>query len=295
MSSASEKVDVDILAETHVPGLDLENFQASGLIGDAHIELPIETTGAAEGRLDNTLTVGGSNNNHLGGRLETIHEGKELRNDTLLDLASGLFTLGRNGIDLINEDNGTAVVLGISLGVLKGASQVGFTLSSLLRDDLGTVDDEEIGTSLGSHSPSHGRLTATRGSSQKNAAGRVDAELPPEFGVLEGQLDELPNSGKMLAGSTDGVISGSVELVLITLNRFAIALNDGVVHHDASRVSINLNGVNLNALKLQNSQRSIDTEGIATSQGTELALKVGAEVVLKYVGLLTGFDTSRGQ
>ena len=295
MGSTSEKLKVDVLAETHIPGLDLKNFQTSGLIGDAHVEFAIETTRTTEGGLNNTLTVSRGNDNNLGGRFEAIHECEKLGNDTLLDFTSSLLTLGGNGIDLINKDNGTTVILGISLGVLKGTSQVGFTLSSLLRDNLRTIDDEEIGAGLSSNSTSHGGLTATRWSSQKNTAGRVDTKLPPKLRVLEGQLNELPNSGKMLARSTDGIVSSSVEVVLVALNRLTVALNNGVVHNDAGRVSINLNSVDLNALELQNSKRSVDTEGIATSQGTELALKVGAKVVLENVGLLARFNTSRSQ
>jgi hypothetical protein len=42
----------------------------------------------------------------VGAALEAVHEGEQLADDAALHLALGLLTLGGDGVDLVDEDDG---------------------------------------------------------------------------------------------------------------------------------------------------------------------------------------------
>lgn len=60
-----------------------------------------------------------------------------------------LLTLGRDGVDLIDENDGGRILLGL----LKGLPQIALTLSGQLAHDLGAIDQEEEGACLVGHRP----------------------------------------------------------------------------------------------------------------------------------------------
>ena len=126
------------------------------------LKFTVETTWTTKSRFDDRRSVGSSHDDNLGSWLQSVHKGQQLRDNSLLNFASSLFTLWSDGINFINKDNGSIVVFSIGFRILKGTSQVGFTLSSPLGDDFWTVDDKEISSSLSCHCPSHRSLSATR-------------------------------------------------------------------------------------------------------------------------------------
>jgi hypothetical protein len=130
-----------------------------------------------------------SHDDDVGASLEAVHEGQELRDDTTLNLAVGLVTLGRNRVNLIDEDDGGAVLLGL----LEGLAKVGLGLSGHLGHDLGTVDKEEEGAGLVGDSTSHQGLAGTGGSKHQDTARRLDADSLEELRVAERKLNELTN------------------------------------------------------------------------------------------------------
>src|SRR4051794_38344877 len=91
--------------------MDLENLEAASWIRDTDIDLAIEATKAAKGRIDGVRSIGGCHNHDVGSGFHTVHEGEKLRHDTTLDFAVCLLTLGSDGVDLINEDDRRRVLL----------------------------------------------------------------------------------------------------------------------------------------------------------------------------------------
>lgn len=180
---------VDVLAKAHVARLDLEDLEPSLLVGDAHVELAVEPSGTAERRLDDAGPVARCDDDDAGGGLQPVHQGQELAHDALLDFAPGLVATGRDGIDLVDEDDGAVVVGGVGLGVLECATQVRLGLAGALRDDLRPVDHEEVRAGLGGDGAGHGGLTASTGTREEDSAGGVDPELRPQLGVFERELD----------------------------------------------------------------------------------------------------------
>src|SRR2546421_4185568 len=108
--------------------MDLKNFEAASGIRDANVDLTIEATESAKGRIDGVRSVGGCHDHNIGSGFHTVHEGEKLRHDTALDFAVCLLTLGGDGVDLINEDDGRRVLLCF----LKSFAQVGLRFTSHL-------------------------------------------------------------------------------------------------------------------------------------------------------------------
>ncbi|KAI6751078.1 hypothetical protein HG530_013992 [Fusarium avenaceum] len=113
-------LQVDIITKLHVLGVDLENLETTSGVRDTNINLAIETAESSESGIDRVRSVSGSHNDNVGSGFHAVHEGEELRNDTSLDLTVGLLTFRGDGIDLIDEDNGG----GVLLGLLESLSQV---------------------------------------------------------------------------------------------------------------------------------------------------------------------------
>ena len=69
------------------------------------LQLSVKAAETTEGRVDRVRTVRGADDDHLPSALQTVHQSEQLRDHALLDLAIRLITLGRNGVQLIDEDD----------------------------------------------------------------------------------------------------------------------------------------------------------------------------------------------
>ena len=69
---------IDIVAELHVLGVDLQDLQTSSWVRNANVDLTIETTETTKCRVDGVGTVGGSHDDNVGACLHAVHEGQEL-------------------------------------------------------------------------------------------------------------------------------------------------------------------------------------------------------------------------
>lgn len=79
--------EIHVIREFHVLGVDPENFKTAGGVRNANVDFTIETAETSESRVDGVRTIGGGHDDDIGAGLETIHQGKQLRNDTAFDLA----------------------------------------------------------------------------------------------------------------------------------------------------------------------------------------------------------------
>mmetsp|Transcript_25697 Transcript_25697/g.60458 ORF Transcript_25697/g.60458 Transcript_25697/m.60458 type:complete len:202 (-) Transcript_25697:917-1522(-) len=138
---------IDIVVQFHVACVNAEHFQAAILIGDTNVDFTVKTSKTTQGRIDSIGTIGRTNDNHRSTLLQTVHERQHLRDDTAFHFTIGLFTLGRNGVNLIDKDN----CGGILFGFFKGLSQVGFRFTSHFGHDFRTIDQKEECTSFIGH------------------------------------------------------------------------------------------------------------------------------------------------
>mmetsp|Transcript_24647 Transcript_24647/g.39055 ORF Transcript_24647/g.39055 Transcript_24647/m.39055 type:complete len:588 (+) Transcript_24647:303-2066(+) len=149
---------VHVVVQLHVTRVDAEDLQAAVLVRHADVDLAVEPPEAAEGRIDRVGAVGCADDHHIGPALQPIHQGEQLGDDTALDLAVGLVALRRDGIDLINEDDGR----GVFLRLLKSLAQIGLRFTSHLTHDLWAVDEEEEGPGFVGDSSGYEGFTRTR-------------------------------------------------------------------------------------------------------------------------------------
>ena len=115
-STQTDLLKIDIVSQLHVLGVNPEDLESTSGVGDSNVDLSIEPSESSKSRVDGVGSVGGSHDDDVGsslqaprqvsfeGRerderggmvartnLETVHEGKKLRNDSSLDLSVGLF------------------------------------------------------------------------------------------------------------------------------------------------------------------------------------------------------------
>ena len=74
------------------------------------------------------MTVGCTNHDDLSATLDTIHESKELSDDTFFDFSLSFVTVGSNRVDLINEKDGRRILVAL----FEGTSQIRLGLTLLL-------------------------------------------------------------------------------------------------------------------------------------------------------------------
>jgi hypothetical protein len=252
--------EIDIITQLHVLGVDLKNLQATGRVGNANVDLAIEAAVAAQGRVDRVRPVGGGHDDNVGSGLHAVHEGQQLRDDAALDLAVGLVSLRGDGVDLIDEDDGGRVLLGL----LKGLAQVGLGLAGHLGHDLGAVDQEEEGARLVGDGSSHERFSGARGAEHEDSAGRLDADGLEQLRVAQRKLDQLADLGHLLAAAANVIVAHLVQvlLLILALDRLALAVDDGVLGGDGV-----LGRVHLDDLELDLSHAAADGEQVALANG----------------------------
>ncbi|TFB02298.1 hypothetical protein CCMA1212_006004 [Trichoderma ghanense] len=252
----SDLLEVDVVGQLHVLGVDLENLQTASRVGDANVNLAVETTESSQGRVDGVGSVGGGHDDDVGARLHAVHEGEQLRHDTALNFTIGLVSLGGDGIDLVDEDDGGRVLLSL----LKGLSQIRLGLSGHLGHNLGTIDEEEESASLVGDSTSHESLTGTGRTVEQDTSRRLDTDGLEQLGMAEGKLDHFSDLSHLLAASTNVVIADLVQVVLllVALNGLALTVDDGVLGDDAV-----FRGIYLDDLEFHLSHATTDNEQVS--------------------------------
>ena len=102
--------------------------------------------------------VGGPDHHHLAPLHQAVHQRQELRHHPLLHVADHLGALGREGVDLVQEDDAG----GVPLRLFEDLAQLGLALTVELVDDLRPVDVDEVGPHLVGDGPRDERLARAR-------------------------------------------------------------------------------------------------------------------------------------
>mmetsp|Transcript_17238 Transcript_17238/g.21787 ORF Transcript_17238/g.21787 Transcript_17238/m.21787 type:complete len:460 (-) Transcript_17238:103-1482(-) len=266
---------VDIFIQLHVTGVDTEYLKTSVLIWYTNINFTIETSKSTKGRIHGVWAICGSNHNYRGTLLQSIHKGEHLGNNPPLHLSVGLFTLWCNGVNLIDKDN----CRGILLCLLKGFTEVGFGFSRHFGHDFRSVDEEEEGTRLIGDSACNERLTRSRWSIEEHTPGWLDSQGFKEGRMTKWQFNHLPNLRHLLSTASYVIIAHIIQLLLIlSLDRLSLAVNDSIRRHDAV-----WGGISLDHLKLDGVHGRPDNEQIPLLDRPVRLQKVWFEVNIKEV------------
>lgn len=131
-----------------------------------------------------------------------------------------LFTLGRDRVNLINEDDRRRVLLGL----LKCLPQIALTLTRHLAHDFRTVNQEEERARLVRDRTRHERLTRSRRAIHEDTARGLDTDRLEKLRVAERELDEFANLGHLLAAATNVIVADFVQVGLLVFSLDRIAL-----------------------------------------------------------------------
>mmetsp|Transcript_28442 Transcript_28442/g.80059 ORF Transcript_28442/g.80059 Transcript_28442/m.80059 type:complete len:454 (-) Transcript_28442:148-1509(-) len=266
---------IDIFVELHVTGVDAEDLETAVLIRHSDVDFSVEASETTEGRIDGIWTIGGSDDDDAGTLLQPIHQGQHLTDDTTLHFSVGLFTLWCNGIDLVDEDDGRSVLLGL----LECLAEVGLTLTGHLGHDLRSIDEEKEGARLVGNGPRNEGLSASRWPVQEHTTWRFDSQGFEQGRVTQRELDHFTNLGHLLSATADIVVPHVVHLFFVfALDRLSLAVDDGVRGHDAVR-----GGVRLHDLEFHGVHGGSHQEEVALLDGTVGLEEVGFEVHVKEV------------
>mmetsp|Transcript_34945 Transcript_34945/g.84411 ORF Transcript_34945/g.84411 Transcript_34945/m.84411 type:complete len:230 (-) Transcript_34945:756-1445(-) len=158
-----------VRCQLHILSVNAQNLHTPVVVRHTNVQLPVKSTESTQCTIDGVGPVGGSDHNSLCSPLHAIHQSQELRHDSLLNLSLGFLTLRGNGIDFIDENNCRSILLRF----FKCTPQIGLGLSSHLRHDFGTIDQEEKCAGLVGYGTGQQGLPRARRPEKKHAPGRL--------------------------------------------------------------------------------------------------------------------------
>lgn len=140
-----ERVEIDFGGEAHLGGNrgeDEATFAAVSQRGE--LDLAIQTTGTQQRRIQSVRTVCRHDDLDVGSLVETVHLVEQLQQNTLdftIGTSLGIETLGGDGVNLIDENNGWRVLAGHTEDVADHAR----AFTKVLLHKLGAHDADEAG------------------------------------------------------------------------------------------------------------------------------------------------------
>ena len=96
--------------------MHLEDGGAPGHVGGLDADLPVEAAGAQQGGVQDVGAVGGGDENDVGGGVEAVHLDQQLVEGLLalvVPAAGARAAVAADGVDLVDEDDGGGVLLGL--------------------------------------------------------------------------------------------------------------------------------------------------------------------------------------
>src|SRR5690606_11241169 len=212
---------------------DAQNLPATLVVRDTNYDFAIEPTRPSECLIDGVDAVCGADHDDVLPRFEAVHQCEELRNDTPFHLAGRLLSFGRDGINLIDKDDGG----GVRLRLVEDLAQAFLRLAVEAAHDFRPGDVEEPGFALARNGASQKRLTGTRRPVQKDSLWRIDPQPLKEHRVLQRQLDHLVNLLDSVPEPAYVVVRNVGRPGLVRLHVLGQQLDFGILHdlHDTAR------------------------------------------------------------
>jgi len=192
-------VQVHVLRQPDLPGVDLEGGQTAGQVGPVHGDPPVKAAGTEQGLVQHLRPVGGGQDDDALGWVEAVHLRQELVQGLLPLVVAAEAGVSRlaDGVDLIDEDDA-----GGHLGRL--LEQVPDAAGAHAHEHLheaGAGDGEEGDPGLTGHGLGQQGLAGAGGANQQGAPGELGADGGVFARVVE-EVDDLLQGllGLVLAG-----------------------------------------------------------------------------------------------
>jgi hypothetical protein len=77
--------------------MNADNLKTTSWVRDADVDFAVEATESAKSRIDGIGAIGGCHDHNIWARLETIHQGQQLRHNTTFDFAICLLVVQWRG------------------------------------------------------------------------------------------------------------------------------------------------------------------------------------------------------
>src|SRR5213080_4524314 len=81
-------------------------------VRDADLYLPVEASWTSERRINGVGPVGSTYHDDVSPGAHTVHQGEQLRHDSMFHFTSHFFSLGSDGIQFVDEDDARSSLLG---------------------------------------------------------------------------------------------------------------------------------------------------------------------------------------
>ena len=110
------QVEVDVAGHRFALGVHAQDGGASSHIGGLDADLPVETAGPQEGGIQDVGAVGGGDEDNVGVGIEAVHLDEQLVEGLLALIVPAAHAgpaVAANGVDLVDEDDGRRVLLGL--------------------------------------------------------------------------------------------------------------------------------------------------------------------------------------
>jgi hypothetical protein len=105
VGGAGQLIQIDPFGQRHAAGVDPEDLAPAAFVGHADHDLAVEPAGAAQRLVDRVGPVGGGDHHDVGRGFQPVHQRQQLGDQPLFRLARHLRALGRDRIDLVDEDD----------------------------------------------------------------------------------------------------------------------------------------------------------------------------------------------
>ena len=172
------------------------------MFGHADFDFAIEAPGPPQRRIEHFGNVGGADDDHLAARHEAVHQAEQLRDDALFDLAGHFGALGRDGVDLVDEEDRRRA----PRGFLEDLAELGLALAVELPHDLGAVEVNEVHAALGGDGAGQQRLAGAGRAVQQHALRRENAQPLEDARVLQRQLDDFAHARHFALEAADVLV-----------------------------------------------------------------------------------------
>ena len=216
---AGDGQQVDVGGQRLALAVDLEDPVAADHVGGVDRDLPVEPAGAQQRRVEDVGAVGRRDEDDVGLDVEAVHLDQQLVEGLLalvVATAQAGATVAADGVDLVDEDDGGGVVLGL----LEQVAHAGGADTDEHLDEVRAGDRVERHAGLTGDGAGQQRLAGAGLAVEQDALGDLGADgqelgrLGEELLDLAQLLDRLVRTGDVGEGDLGGVLGRQLGLAL---------------------------------------------------------------------------------
>ena len=257
MGLLGDVADIHVIGKRHTAGVDLEYLGPVVLRRNPDLDLAVEPSRTAEGRVDGVEPVRGPDHHDLPSFLKPVHHREELGHHTPLDLPRHLLAPGGDGIEFIDEDDGGRVLPGL----LEDLAEPLLALAVVLRYHLRPCNRDEVCPALACDRLCDQGLSRPGGAVEENALRRLDPEFSEDLRVAHGEFDRLADPLELAFEAADILVTDPLD-PLKPGCRLLGELDLGVPGDDHRVLRLDHHGLERDELGLHEREPSLDRHGI---------------------------------